>query len=192
MKFGVFFLIFFLILKSISIFNLKQIVVNETEKRLILKTFNNANVKDSVGIIKLQNEVIDKIFHKYIGNDEISVDKMIFTKSGLCYDRSLLLQKIFLMNGYDVRPIFIFFNPNSTTKWYDFFLVKIESHSIFEIRYKKRWFVIRTNTKMKDFETIDQYLSNNHKIKNAKYIRFLNNRNGRFLAPKYIPDIYGF
>jgi hypothetical protein len=53
-----------LILKSIAIFNKKQIVVNETEKRLILKTFENAIFKDSLEIIKLQNEVVDKIVHE--------------------------------------------------------------------------------------------------------------------------------
>lgn len=77
----------------------------------------------------------------------------------------------------------IFFNP------------KVNSHSIFEFNWEGKWYVMRTNTLMTHFETLDEYLNNNIGVifpNNVKYLRYLSNRNSKFINPWWIPDIYYF
>lgn len=156
-----------------------------------LQCFYNQDLKTIQDIIKFQNYVIDNIKHEELKEENIDVLKIIHLKKGFCFDRSLLMQKYFILNNFAVRPVYAFYGKLNTSP-FDFLSPKINSHALFEIKYNNNWFIIRTNTKMKKLETIDQYLTSNYLPKHARYIRYLNNRNGRFIAPFFIPDIYFF
>jgi hypothetical protein len=50
---------------------------------------------------------------------------------------------------------------------------------------------MRTNEKMKKLLEIEEYIKYGGYVPiHTKYIRYLSNRNGRFIYPNFIPDIY--
>ena len=96
------------------------------------------------------------------------------------------------MKGFKVRPVYLFWGENTTTLL-DIFKVSIQSHSVFEIYFNGDWYMIRTNSKMKDLENLSQYINKSNLVPlHTRYIKYLNNRNGEFIYPKYLPDIYFF
>lgn len=186
---------FLMLLMPIILFTIiivtNRIKIYPTNKEIIgLQLFYNQELKSEQDIIKFQNYVIDNIKHEQLKEENIDVLKIIKLKKGLCFDRSLLMQKYFILNHFSIRPIYAFFGKNTSP--FDFLSPKINSHSLFEIKYNNKWFLIRTNTKMTKLETIDQYLNSGYLPRHTRYIRYLNNRNGRFISPFFIPDIYFF
>ena len=143
-------------------------------------------------IIILQNYTIDNISHNSNGIDEIDIIKILKTKKGLCFHRSLILQKVMLLNGIKIRPIFLFSNPfQKSTNIFDFFSSKIYTHNIFEYCWNGKWYAMETNDKMLKPLSLNQFLTKQKIFKvQPRYIRHLNNRNGRFINPSWIPDIY--
>ncbi len=97
-----------------------------------------------------------------------------------------------MFNNIKIRPVYLyFFNNKKYPRWYDIFSKKINSHNLFEFKWNGKWYVMRTNTKLEKFVSLDQYINNSDFVpSNAKYIRFLNNRNVRIITPFWIPDIY--
>lgn len=151
-------------------------------------------IKSTKDIITLQNYTIDNIVHQSNGVGEIDIIKILKTKKGLCFHRSMVLQKVMLFNGIRIRPVFLYSNPyTSSTGILDFFSNKIYTHNIFEFYWQGNWYVMETNQKMHRILTLNKFLSI-QKIFNTqpRYIRFLNNRNGRFIKPSWIADIYGY
>lgn len=175
------------------IFNKYQIKPSEQETIELKRFYKSAiNIKTTEDIIYLQNYTIDNISHNANGIDKINIIKILKDKKGLCYDKSLILQKVMLINSIKIRPVFLYSNPNSNaTNILDiFFKNRISTHNIFEFYFNEKWYVMETNYHMKRFESLHEYLLNQNRIKKVKYIRHLNNRNGRFISPSWIPDIY--
>ena len=191
-KLSYFLLIVYCTTHCIMLYNYNEIFPTEQEVKCLTYSFKNILVKDSIGIIYLQNRIIDEIRHSKITNGRINIINNLKYKRGECYDRSMILQKLCIINYIQIRPIYVYYRSDGTkVNWYDFFDKTISSHSIFEFCYKGNWYVMRTNSKMKKMETIYEFLnSQNGVLKNAFYIRNLSNRNGRFIFPGYVPDIY--
>jgi hypothetical protein len=149
-------------------------------------------IKTTKDIINLQNYTIDNIVHHSNGVGEIDIIKILKTKKGLCFHRSMILQKAMLINGIQIRPVFLYSNPYaSSTGIFDFFSNKIYTHNIFEFYWQGDWYVMETNQKMHRILTLSEFLLNQKIFKvQPRYIRFLNNRNGRFIFPFFVPDIY--
>ncbi|MEN9349454.1 MAG: hypothetical protein RL372_432 [Bacteroidota bacterium] len=186
-----FYILFTSILLLTIIIFINRVKIYPTNKEIkSLRFFYYPALKSKEDIIKFQNYIIDNIKHEELKEKNINVLKIIQLKKGLCYDRSLLMQKYFLLNHFSLRPVYLFFGEHTSA--FDFLCPKIKSHSLFEIKYKNNWFIIKTNTKMKELETIDQYLNSGYLPRHTRYIRYLNNRNGRFISPFFIPDIYFF
>lgn len=184
-------LFFFLI----DLYNQQQVSPNSSEINAILSVFPQANsIKSKDDILFIQNQVIDSILHSPSSFYPIDIINDLNLRKGQCFNRSLLLQKILVLNGFKIRPVYLFFSSTSKTSPFDFFRNKIYSHAIFEVKVDGNWFVIRTNTKMHEFENIDQYLVSplTPVPMHSRYIRYLSNRNGKFLRPLFLPDIYGF
>lgn len=160
----------------------------------VLKQFygNNYIVKSKQSVINVVNFTIDTIKHAYLDNKSaINIINVIKQRKGLCYDRSLLLQKLLLLNGFRIRPVFVFWGENKTA-FYNFINAK-DSHNIFEVYIEGKWFVIEDIEKVSQSNliSIDEYITSGLFVpKHSRYIRHLNNRNGRFLRPSWIPDIY--
>ena len=142
-------------------------------------------------IIEAQNRLFENVAIGFLSSDEIDILKVLDNRKGYCYDRSLVLQKLFLLKGFQIRPVYLFYNKSKPTTFFDFIKAETHSHNLFEIYLNKRWYVVRTNTKMLKFESLEEYIVNN-KIypSHSLFIRHLNNRNGRFIFPSFVPDIY--
>ncbi|MEY2738275.1 MAG: hypothetical protein RL259_184 [Bacteroidota bacterium] len=172
--------------------NRNQVYPTTHEKHELNVFFQNKDIQSSKDIIYVQNKLIDEIKHEFVSSKQLSIDRTLNLKKGFCYDRSLVLQKYFLMKGFKIRPVFLYWQ-GTNTKVLDFFKKNVNSHNIFELFFDGNWYVIRTNTKMEKLENIKEYLNSGVSIpKHTRYIRYLNNRNGNFLYPSYLPDIYFF
>ncbi len=175
------------------IFNKYQVQPTEQETMELKRFYKSAiNIKTTEDIIYLQNYTISTISHKSNGIDELNIIKILNDKYGFCFDRSLILQKVMLLNGIEIRPMFLYSHPlAANTAVLDFFSSKVQSHNIFEFYWKDKWYVMRTNQYMYHLISLDDYLATQSFFKTEpRYIRYLNNRNGRFLSPSWIPDIY--
>jgi hypothetical protein len=174
------------------LYNYNEITPSQQEVKFLTYSFKNILVKDSSEIIHLQNRVINEISHSKITKGRIDIINNLKYKRGECYDRSMILQKLCIINNIQIRPIYVYFRLDGKKgNWYDIFDKTISSHSFFEFYYKGNWYVMRTNSKMKKMDTISEYFnSQNGILKNAHYIRHLSNRNGKFIFPGWVPDIY--
>lgn len=187
-----FLIIIFFIFKSICLWNMSQLFPTNEEIILLKKFYGDISVKDSTDLIKIQNFTESNLKLAFIGDKEVKINEILNQKKGLCYDRSILLQKILLYNGFKIRPVYLFFNEkNNKTSYFDLLSRRTLSHSVFEIYWKTKWVVMRTNHQQVNFESLEQYIQNSNIIpKETLFIRHLNNRNGRFIYPGWIPDIY--
>lgn len=176
-------------------FILNKYQVKPTEQETIeLKRFYKSaiNIKNKEDIIYLQNYTISTISHKLNGIDEINILKTLKDKKGYCFNRSLILQKVMLFNGIEIRPVFLYSNQlASNTDVLDVFSNKVSTHNIFEFYWNDKWYVMSTNKPMHKLISLNQYIATQTLFKTKpRYIRYLNNRNGRFIFPSWIPDIY--
>lgn len=154
--------------------------------------FQNQKVRSEEDIIRVQNKVVSEISQNNIGIGQLDIAKTFRLKKGQCFDRSLLLQKYFILNSFKVRPVYLFWGANDTSIL-DFFKRHVNSHNVFEIYYDSQWYLIRTNHKMNRLENLNHYLNSGAVVPlHTRYIRYLNNRNGKFLYPSFLPDIYFF
>ncbi len=186
--------ILLILIAAIDFYNQYEVYPNADERKAILSMFPRANnIRTKEEIILIQNQVIDSIPHAEASMYPLNIIEDLKKRKGLCYNRSLLLQKILLMNGFQVRPIYLYFSGNKETQLLEIFNSKVESHSIFEVKIGESWYVIRTNSRIKEFENISEYLNSTRSAvpKHTRYIRYLSNRNCRFISPGWLPDIYG-
>jgi hypothetical protein len=149
------------------------------------------SVSNKKDIIKLQNKILSTCKTEYVSDGEIKIEKVLY--KGLCYDRSLILQKILILNDIPIRPLYLYFGGSTDTPL-DLILDKrLCSHSTFEFKLEGKWYVMYTNRKMNKMETINAYLKQIDPpflSRKTSYIRFVSNRNGRFISPCWLPDIY--
>ncbi len=193
LKLIIVFLIFVVfIFGAIIIINRNQVRPNAEERAALEAFFGKNSINVEQDIISIQNKLVNEVLHKGMGTGQLDILNTLKLKKGLCFDRSLVLQKYFIMKGFKIRPVYIFWGNNSTSI-FDFFIRNNQSHNVFEMNFNKTWYLIKTNTKMEKLESLSQYLATNKLIpKHAMYVRYLNNRNGRFIYPSYLPDIYFF
>jgi hypothetical protein len=96
--------------------NLHQIYPTAEEQTLLRYYFNNSlKISSNSDIIKVQNKVVSDI--KSNDNEQFPIDikYAIRYKSGLCYDRSMFLQKVMLLNDIKIRPVFLFSKKQNYT-----------------------------------------------------------------------------
>lgn len=185
------FLLAFLVFTCL--FNIYQVKPSEIEIIALKKFYGDKiNIENLDDILLLQNYTIDNISHYSSGVNEINVVKTLKTKKGYCFHRSLIMQKVMLYNGIEVRPVFLFSNPfQKSTSIYDFFSAKVYTHSIFQFNWEGTWYTMETNNRISKPLCLNQYLTEQKIFKvKPKYILYLNNRNGKFIYPSWIPDIY--
>jgi hypothetical protein len=175
------------------LFNQYQVKPTENEIIELKKIYKSKiNIKNTDNIILLQNYTIDNISHNSNGINEIDIINILKTKKGLCFHRSLIMQKVMLLNGIKIRPIFLFSTPfQKSTSIFDFFSTKVYTHNIFEYYWNGKWYVMETNNKMLKPLSLNEFLSKQKIFRiQPRFVRYLNNRNGRFIKPSWIPDIY--
>ena len=170
----------------------------DDEDVVLLKSFFGSQfvIRELEDILEAQNLAMKKIPHgeRRWELDALSLELIVDQTLGACYERSFLLQKLLLANGFKVRPIYIFFGKDNT-HLIDFFRPGILSHNVFETKINGEWVVVETKTAMtnKTLSSLDNYRdSAGYGIvpSHAKYIRHVFSRNSIFIAPWYLPDIY--
>jgi hypothetical protein len=174
------------------IWNINKLKISHDELIILNIELGSIIIRNEEDIKKIQNKIIHLIDHKFLSKNEINLHEILKNKKGLCYDRSFILQKIFIYNKIPIRPVFIFYKPPSAaTKLIDFLKKDIPSHNVFEFKWNNKWYLMRTNTKLIKFQSLDEYIQSGEYVpKSSKYIKYINNRNGRFISPSWIPDIY--
>jgi hypothetical protein len=180
---------------SINEYNKSIISPTQIEIDLLRRKFGSIQVDDKKDIFRIQNLVMKSIKHKFLKSENLEVNLILQKGYGYCYDRSFLLQKIFTYNKIPIRPVYLYYYRNGRElKFYSLFFSDINSHNLFEYRWEGKWYVMRTNALMFNLENLDDYLKSKTKefSSEIKYVRYLNNRNSKFLSPGYIPDFYYF
>lgn len=172
--------------------NRYQLKPTDEEVKILNQFYGNIKINSSRDIFRIQNLTIDSIKHDDTGSQELSIQKTLKLGKGLCFDRSLVLQKILIINNIKICPVYFFFNPLNpiNTSIFDFFKLNTNSHNLFIFKFNDKWYLMKTIFKMKKFETIEEYLNSKSLPYGTKYFKHLNNRNGRFIFPSWLPDIY--
>lgn len=100
-------------------------------------------------IEKLEHSVLNEICHKEISHSMFGNMSYYFKeKMGFCYDRAVLMEKVFLYYGFPFRHIFIYY-PSEKDKdpgLYDFFRKSTESHAVLEVKTKNGWMLMDSNS----------------------------------------------
>ena len=197
-------LVAFLICLTI-LFN-QNAVSPDDEDVVLLKSFFGSQfvIRELEDIFEAQNLALKKMPHAWKKEanhgwrrweiEDLSLELIVGQTLGNCYEMSFLLQKLLLANGLKVRPIYIFFGKGNT-HLIDFLRPGILSHNVFETKINGTWVVVETKVAMtnKTLSSLDNYRdSAGYGIvpSHAKYIRHVFSRNGIFIAPWYLPDIY--
>jgi hypothetical protein len=111
----------------------------------------HASFESEVAFIsRVQDSVIKRVEHDpkfvYQNNQVGTVSLYHSIQKGSCYDRAILMEKIFTEYGFNFRHMYLFYSGDSTnTKLTDFFRIGLASHAIFEIKTKKGWMVVGVN-----------------------------------------------
>ncbi len=187
-------IIFIVLFFSIVFWNRSQIKPTKQEITLLKEQLGDINIRSEKDIFHISQQVISKISHKENLDFPLSVINTLKKKSGFCYDRSLLMQKVFIYNNIPIRPVYIYYSTNGTdVSIFNLFDKNLYSHNIFEYKLNGKWYMMKTNYVLTKSITLSEYLDQGTSVpKNSKYIRYLNNRSGQFIYPSFIPDIYFF
>ena len=182
----------FIIMVSTIKYNRYKIKPSSQEISLLKRSFGNIDIKSTDDIFRINSLVINKVEHGFNGTFPISLEKVLNDKKGLCYDRSMILQKIFIYNSIPVRPVYLYYGQNQNDVSIINLLDKnLNSHNVFEFYYKNRWLLMQTSSVLKDLIDLENYIKKSKMVpKNTKHIKYLNNRNGSFIYPSWLPDIY--
>lgn len=156
--------------------------------------FQNIEIKYTKDVFRINSLVVKGIKHKINLSFPLDIRNTLRKNEGYCYDRSLILQKIFIHNKIPIRPVFIYYYSKSKeAKFFDLIDNKLLSHSVFEFQLNGKWYIMETNSYYNKLLTLEQYISMGIYVpKNSKFLRYVSNRNGAFISPRWIPDIYYF
>ncbi len=179
----------------LSAYNLRQIQPTHQEISTLIQHLGNIEIKNESDIVRIQNKTFDLI--EYDGEglshyQQISIDSLFKWKKALCFHRSMLLQKIFLFNKIKVTPLYLYFDSKSPEKTSitDILDSDLRSHNVFLIDFNGKEYLIQTNMRMVKLLSIEEYFQITTMPKGTKYLRHLNNRNGIYIYPSWLPDIY--
>ncbi len=74
------------------------------------------------------------------------VDFYFRNRAGVCYDKAILLEKIFTSYGFSIRHMYLYYREDSISiNKSDFFKKGLASHAMLEVKTKKGWMVVATN-----------------------------------------------
>ena len=173
-------------------YNSSKIEPSPEEIEVLKDSFGDIKVESFDDILRISTLVISEIKHDFNPSFPIDVTKIIQDNKGFCYDRSLILQKIFIYNNIPIRPVFLYYGDKSNeVSILNILDSNLNSHNVFEFKFNGNWFVMPTNNKIEQLLNLEKYISKGDIVPpNTKFIRYLNNRNGKFIYPSWIPDIY--
>jgi hypothetical protein len=151
---------------TIFFHNVDKNITNEDEVyiKLFLENCDDCVKKGSTyeeeirQIIKIDSIVISKIVHdSSIPMGQTREPKDVYLAGhGYCYDRSRVLEKIFIYLGYEVRHVSLFQkNPDQNTIL-TLLSKELNSHSVSEVKTKKGWVIVGSNKNWVSVDTNNQ------------------------------------
>lgn len=99
-------------------------------------------------ISRIQDSVISQVKHKTISHQNFGDVAFYYSnKKGECFDRAVLLEKFFSYYHFPFRHIYVYFGRNGNQpKTFDFFKKPLSSHALTEVKTKKGWMTVGTNS----------------------------------------------
>ncbi|MEY4893007.1 MAG: hypothetical protein RIQ34_1619 [Bacteroidota bacterium] len=121
-----------------------------------LTEWNIAANKDSIHasferevafVSRVQDSIVKNFKGAFNPNEKVGQVAFYFqNRAGVCYDKALLMEKIFLEYGFQIRHMYIYFrNDNLAIERTDFFKKGLTSHAMLEVKTQKGWMVVATN-----------------------------------------------
>jgi hypothetical protein len=98
-------------------------------------------------IVSVQRSVL-KIAPENVGlpfDQKREPKELYISKTGLCYDRSRVIEKILMYSGFETRHIAVYSNKGSQSSVTLLATPHIESHSITEVLTRNGWLVVDSN-----------------------------------------------
>lgn len=135
-------------------------------------------------------------------------------KTGLCFDRSRVIEKVLRYAGFDARHVFILSKKNTGSAIKALIAAAVSSHAVTEVATKNGWLIVDSNAPWVSTDINGQPISIHemqYQVENSMSIRWrkeppagiygkpftfvygLYSRHGRFYPPyDFIPDVnYG-
>ncbi|MFL5789608.1 MAG: hypothetical protein ACJ748_16225 [Flavisolibacter sp.] len=163
---------------------------------------------------KVQDSIVGNILHKEVDHNMFGNIKFYYNgRKGFCYDRSVMMEKIFSEYGFNFRHVFVYYNLDSkkNTTMADFYKSGTASHALTEIETKKGWMAmgsncnwigITKNNELLTTNTLNYYVKNNkpidfkkdpcfgkefwHAYPHFRFVYGIYSRKGNFFSP-HIP-----
>lgn len=125
--------------------------------RTTLGLKNSPQIRNYEQEIELIREIQSLILREAPGNEPIPEFSsrepldLLRIKSGLCYDRSRTLDKIFSWYGFQTRHVFILFSKDPITGksqsfWKVIFTKGANSHAVTEVKTSRGWVLVDSNS----------------------------------------------
>jgi hypothetical protein len=98
-------------------------------------------------VSRVQDSIVKNFGGAFHPNEVVGkVDYYYQNRQGVCYDKAILMEKIFSTYGFPIRHMYIHFQEDSTTtSKLDIFNKALTSHAMLEVKTKKGWMVVATN-----------------------------------------------
>ena len=143
----------------IAKYNSLKIEPSPEEIEVLKESFGDIKIESFDDILRISTLVISEIKHDFNPSFPIDVTKIIQDNKGFCYDRSLILQKIFIYNNIPIRPVFLYFGDKSNeVSILNILDSNLNSHNVFEFKFNGSWFVMPTNNKIEQLLNLEEYI----------------------------------
>ena len=98
-------------------------------------------------VSRVQDSIVKNFKGAFNPNEKVGQVSFYFqNRAGVCYDKALLMEKIFLEYGFQIRHMYIYFREdNLAIERTDFFKKGLTSHAMLEVKTRKGWMVVATN-----------------------------------------------
>jgi hypothetical protein len=212
-------LIFFLLGLILTVVHNVSKRVTVTDKVVISNLTDSLNINRELlrqdynyqirTIEKIQEQVLNIIEPSSTGiplGEEREPENVINIGAGQCFDRSRLLEKIFIFYGFKTRHLSIYFDSVKISALKRLLGGNVSSHATTEVKTIKGWLIVDSNSNWISYDRIFQPMSfanldnqllknqpdetlNSFYLKNSTAVYGLYSRHGQFYPPfNKIPD----
>ena len=98
-------------------------------------------------VSRVQDSIVKNFSGAFHPQEKVGhVDFYFRNRAGVCYDKAILMEKMFTSYGFSIRHMYIYFRTDSMpTQKTDFFKRGLTSHAMLEVKTKKGWMVVAIN-----------------------------------------------
>ena len=191
----------------------KQYITKYLEETNILPLLKERTFKDELDFIVQSQNAVLKVAPANEGipfNTKREPKELYLSKTGLCYDRSRVIEKILRYSGFRTRHISIYSIKQTHSSLKSLLTSRISSHAVTEVLTLRGWLVVDSNSHWVSINgqgnpvSIEQISSDGHtgiiswnmqppsKIYEEPFVFVygLYSRHGRFYPPyNFLPDV---